>query len=76
MQVTMDMSSGQVDRDEYDTAMCAGWNPEIPLMGAEVVGRLIGVQFEQVRDPRQKMPVEMASMEIDGFLRKMYAFQP
>lgn len=79
MQVTMDMCSGNVDREEYgNEVMCAGWNPEIRSMGdvaAALAGRFVGLQLQQVREARQAMPTDVAAMEIDTFLRKMYAAQ-
>ena len=70
MYVTMDMCSGTIERDEYDSeVMCAGWNPAVPVIQAGLV---------EHRSPLVKpstLPADMAEIEIDAFLHQMYLAQ-
>jgi hypothetical protein len=75
----MDMCSGNVDGDRYDAeVMCAGWNPEIAVMGkaiAQAATRLVEERLGRARERELQMPVDVAAMEGEAFLREMYAAQ-
>ncbi len=64
--MTMNMSSGKVEQDkpetvEYDDEiMSSGWNPAI------------GLQHLKPEDGHKSFPAELAEMDIEQFLRKMY----
>lgn len=70
MAVVMNMSGYEIEREavavgEYgDEVMCAGWNPELALLGDR------GVAKKQAALPR-----EMAQVEVEAFLQKMYRYQ-
>lgn len=74
MLVTMDMSSVEMDSDYTSEVMCAGWNPEIALMqgrAAELAAQLI--QYQSRREGG--MTADVAAMDVDTFLDRMYASQ-
>jgi len=74
MLVTMDMSSVKVDSDYTSEVMCAGWNPEIALMrdrAAELAAQLIHHQSRRAGG----MPADMAALDVEAFLERMYASQ-
>jgi hypothetical protein len=62
----MNMSQGNIERDEPVTAeygdevMCSGWNPMLAL--AQLVPE----------DKRRAFPAELADVDIESFLHKMY----
>jgi hypothetical protein len=69
--VTMNMSQYEVERhdseaSEYgDEVLCAGWNP---ALGLQQYAYATGKQATA-------MPHELASVDVESFLKKMYAYQ-
>lgn len=65
--LAMNMSGYEVERDDVaesrygDEVLCAGWVPELAL--------------HQPRAEHAAMPAELATVDIEAFLRKMYACQ-
>ncbi len=61
----MDMSSYETGRDETsgynDEVLCAGWIPALAL--------------HQPREKHPAMPADLAAVDVEAFLRKMYACQ-
>lgn len=70
MAVVMNMSGYEVEREsvaaeEYgDEVMCAGWNPELALIGDSCAPEKHAV-----------IPREMAHVDVEVFLQKMYRYQ-
>ena len=69
--VTMNMSQYEIERNdseitEYgDEALCAGWNPALALQ-----------QHAYTTDKQTAaMPLELVTVDVESFLRKMYAYQ-
>jgi len=64
---SMDMSSYEIKRGEpmasgYDEdVLCAGWIPHLAC--------------HQPHTEKAALPVELARVDVDAFLRKMYAYQ-
>lgn len=53
--------------DEYgDEVMCAGWNPQLNLAGTSPVAQV---------NRHVNLRPELASGDVDAFLKKMYLFQ-
>ena len=53
--------------EEYgDEVMCAGWNPQLKLAGESPVARL---------NRHVDLPADLATMDIDAFLKRMYEYQ-
>lgn len=74
MLVTMDMCSVKVDSGYTSEVMCAGWNPEIAMMqdrAAELAAQLIHYQSQLAGG----MPADVAAMDVEAFLERMYASQ-
>ncbi len=74
MLVTMDMCSVKVDGDYTPEVMCVGWNPEIAMMqgrAAELAAQLIHYQSQRAGG----MPTDVAAMDVETFLERMYASQ-
>ena len=72
MSTVMDMSSYEIERDpldvEYsDEVMCSGWNPAVNLMCQQVMVESQGRKLT--------MPAELAMVDAELFLQKMYAYQ-
>lgn len=72
MGVVMNMSSYETERgsteEEYgEEVMYAGWNPAISLVYQQ---HLIAPLNRQA-----SMPSDLATLDAESFLRKMYAFQ-
>jgi len=72
MGIVMDMSSYEIERDsldvEYsDEVMCSGWNPAINLMCQQVI--------VEPASRKPSMPPEVAMMDVELFLQKMYTYQ-
>ncbi|MDD5299948.1 MAG: hypothetical protein PHD65_05585 [Gallionella sp.] len=69
--VTMNMSDYEIKRDgskmeEYgDEVLCAGWNPSLALQQ----------HTDTERSQTPAMPRELAAIDINIFLKKMYACQ-
>jgi len=69
--VTMSMSEYEIEQDhsieeDYsDEVLCAGWNPAIALQQHAYTER----------NQTPAMPPELVAVDIDQFLRKMYAYQ-
>lgn len=63
--VCMDMDSDEVGRvnapDYDDEVLCAGWVPTLAL--------------HQAHQKRPAMPADLAAVDVETFLRKMYACQ-
>lgn len=61
----MDMSSYEIDREELsgysDEVLCAGWVPALAL--------------HQPHAEESVLPADLAAVDVNTFLRKMYAFQ-
>lgn len=74
MLVTMDMSSVKAESDYTSEVMCAGWNPEIALMrgrAEELAAQLIHYQSRSAVG----MSADVAAMDVEAFLVRMYASQ-
>lgn len=74
MLVTMDMCSVKVDSDYTSEVMCAGWNPEIAMLqgrAAELAAQLIHYQTQHAGS----MPADVAAMDAEAFLERMYSSQ-
>ena len=74
MIVTMDMSSVKMDSDYTSEVMCAGWNPEIAILqvrAAELAAQVIHYQSQRACS----MPADVAGMDVEAFLERMYASQ-
>lgn len=74
MLVTMDMCSAKADSDYASEVMCAGWNPEIALMqgrAAELAAQLIHSQSQRAGS----IPADVAAMDVETFLARMYSSQ-
>lgn len=72
MGIVMDMSSYEIERDPLDVeyseeVMCSGWNPAINLMCQQVM-------IESASN-KPSMPAELAMVDAELFLQKMYAYQ-
>lgn len=72
MLVVMDMSSYEIEHnsmnEEYsDEVMRSGWNPAVNLVCQQVM-------TEPTRG-KTAMPAELATVDPELFLRKMYAYQ-
>ena len=69
--VTMNMSDYEIEQDgskieEYgDEVLCAGWNPSLALQQ----------HTDTERSHTSAMPRELAAIDINIFLKKMYACQ-
>lgn len=68
--VTMNMCDYKVEdarsTDGYDDeVLCAGWNPCLALRQQ--------VQAEELR--HTAMTIDLANVDVEGFLKKMYALQ-
>ncbi|WP_435626885.1 hypothetical protein [Candidatus Ferrigenium straubiae] len=63
--VSMDMSSYEIERDDAsgygEEVLCAGWVPALAL--------------HQPREEHQSMPADLAAIDVEAFLRKMYTCQ-
>lgn len=72
MSIVMNMSGYEIEREavvaeEYDDeVMCAGWNPQLALLGERSVSRM---------DKHAGFPDALACVNVDAFLQKMYKFQ-
>lgn len=74
MLVTMDMCSNTQDSDYTSEVMCAGWNPEIAMLQgrpAELATQLIQYQSQVTAS----MPADVAALDVESFLERMYASQ-
>lgn len=71
MATTMNMSGYEIECDdvaveEYgEEVMCAGWNPQLALVRDGVAAKV----------EHEAFPHELASVDVDAFLQKMYEFQ-
>jgi hypothetical protein len=72
MATTMNVSGYEIEREvvavgEYgDEVMCAGWNPQLESVSDHPVMAV---------DKHVTFSRELANMDIDTFLQKMYKFQ-
>lgn len=72
MGIVMDMSSYEIESDPSDVGysdevLCSGWNPAINLICQQVV-------VEQT-SRKTSMPAELAIVDAELFLQKMYSYQ-
>ena len=72
MGVVMNMSSYEIERDsmeaEYgEEVMYAEWNPAVPLVCQQ--------QMMAQTNRSVLMPVELATVDVESFLQKMYTCQ-
>ena len=72
MGVVMNMSSYEIERDsmeaEYgEEIMYAGWNPAVSLVCQQ--------QMVVPTDREMSMPVDLAMVDAELFLQKMYSWQ-
>ena len=72
MGVVMNMSSYEIEDDsteaEYgEEVMYAGWNPAVALVCQQ--------QMVAPANRHASMPAELATVDVESFLQKMYAFQ-
>ena len=72
MGVMMNMSNYEIERDsmeaEYgDEVMCAGWNPAVALVCQKQMVVPTGGQMP--------MPADLAAVDAESFLQKMYTNQ-
>lgn len=72
MATTMNMSGYEIERgvdasEEYgDEVMCAGWNPQLDLVCNCPLSYM---------DKHEAFVCELANVDLDAFLQKMYKFQ-
>jgi hypothetical protein len=72
MAIVMNMSGYEIEHEvvvieEYgDEVMCAGWNPQLAQIGDERVAKM---------DKIAAFPAELANVDADAFLQKMYRYQ-
>lgn len=72
MSIVMNMSGYEIEREEVlteeydDEVMCAGWNPQLALVGERPVAAI---------DKHAGFPDALACVNVDTFLQKMYKFQ-
>lgn len=65
--LTMNMSGYEIERDDVaepgygEEVLCAGWVPALAL--------------RESQPERKTMPAELATLDVEVFLRKMYAYQ-
>jgi hypothetical protein len=74
MIMTMDMCLAKVDDSYTPEVMCAGWNPEIAVMQ----GRTAALATQLIRHQSQRagdMSPDMATLDAEAFLERMYVFQ-
>jgi len=70
MTIVMNMSGYEIEREtvaieEYgDEVLCTGWNPQLALAAER-----------ERATARGKMPGELATVDVETFLNKMYAYQ-
>ncbi|MBI5659628.1 MAG: hypothetical protein HZC43_08785 [Nitrosomonadales bacterium] len=72
MGIVMNMSSYEIEQnpveEEYgDEVMFAGWNPAVALLHQQAVA--------ESADRQAAMPADLATVDAESFLRKMYAYQ-
>jgi len=69
--VTMDMCEYEIERNDStaeaygDEVLCAGWNPSLALQQQVYV---------EIKQP-DAMPLELVSVDVEAFLKEMYAYQ-
>lgn len=66
MTIVMNMSGYEIEREaveQYgDEVMCAGWNPQLALVGEHA-------------NVKKTMPDDLAIADVGEFLNRMYAYQ-
>ena len=72
MGIVMNMSSYEIECDSREEVygeevMCAGWNPSVALLCQQ---QLIAPSNRQMT-----MPADLATVDAELFLQKIYAFQ-
>jgi hypothetical protein len=69
--LVMDMNGSDIELaapaiEEYsDEVMCAGWNPQLTLVGESSVAQT---------NRHVNLTADLASVDVDAFLKKMYEF--
>jgi hypothetical protein len=72
MATTMNMSGYEIEREEVtfeeygDEVMCAEWNPQLALISDLPAG---------IADKCSAFPGDLADVDVDAFLQKMYEYQ-
>jgi hypothetical protein len=75
MKIEKDMGTGEMETDRSsettydDEVMCAGWNPDL------VAVRLQEVAASGQHQEVHPMPADLAAVDVDAFLKKVYRFQ-
>jgi hypothetical protein len=70
--LVMDMNGSDIEHaapviEEYgDEVMCAGWNPQLTLVGESPVAQT---------NKHVNLTADLASVDVDAFLKKMYALE-
>jgi len=68
--VTMNRCDGNVETDHSivygDEVMCAGWNPALALQPCPTNGKATRAR---------PISADLAALEVDAFLNRMYAYQ-
>lgn len=72
MTIVMNMSGYEIEREEVAVE---GYGDEV--MYAELIPQLVVFNDSDVAEvgKRTKLPAELASVDIDAFLKKMYEYQ-
>lgn len=73
MMMTMDMCSAKVDEGYSPEVMCAGWNPEIAAMQGGAAA--LATQMIRHQSCVGGMSPDLAAIDAEAFLERMYAFQ-
>jgi hypothetical protein len=55
-----------VNEDYGDEVLCAGWNPQLTLAAESPVAQI---------NRHNDLPADVAKVDIDSFLEKMYEYQ-
>jgi hypothetical protein len=75
MRIELDMGTGQMEMESSsettydDEVMCAGWNPDLVAVRLQEVAA--SGQHEEV----SPLPADLAAVDVDAFLKKVYRFQ-
>ena len=70
--IVMNMDEGNIEREapvneEYgEEVMCAGWNPQLTLVAETSAARI---------NKHVSLPEDLAYVDIDAFLKRMYEYQ-
>jgi hypothetical protein len=84
MYIVTDMESGEyeINRNGEEAygpeVMCAGWNPSVVAMQEEtarMVGQVMHLHAEHVANAIRRSTPDLAALEVEAFLQKMYVSQ-